>query len=74
MTAYEQPTLGELRAKGWLIHGECMECGRAREIDPTRVALPDALPVRDAGRRMRCKMCKSTLIMTQPLVGEGADG
>jgi len=49
------------------MHGECIECGRAREIDPARVALPDYMQVADAGLKMRCRDCHGSRIYTAVL-------
>jgi len=60
-------TLGELRQFNGVIHGECTECGRAREIparDERLQKLPDDLPVGGVGHHMRCRDCKGRRILT----------
>ena len=63
----ENITLGDLRRSDRKMHGECIECGRAREIDPARVALPDYMQVADAGLKMRCRDCHGSRIYTAVL-------
>lgn len=75
MTGPPAITLYELRQVGGVIHGECIECGRGRDIPATDHALAclsGDIEVRAIGYRMRCNDCKGRRILTT--VAEGRAG
>lgn len=59
-------TIGDLRREGLALRAYCIDCGRERNLDLARVALGDALPVADAGGKLRCRDCGGRRIFTMP--------
>ncbi len=61
-------TLYELRQADGAVRGECLDCGRGRDIPATHdslVRLSGDLEVRAVGRRFKCRDCGGKRILTQ---------
>ena len=59
-------TMGDLRQQRGKLFAHCRDCGRERDIDPAKIAVADDVEVLDVGRRLPCRDCNSTSILSSP--------
>ena len=58
-------TLANMRQNGaHAVTATCANCGRSADVKVD--ALPDAMTVHEAGRRLRCSSCGGKTISTRP--------
>jgi hypothetical protein len=68
-----EPTVGELRAAGTLLDGECLDCGRGRKLDPRKMAAPDTITLRRLASMMRCRECSGNFVRLVPATTTSGD-